>query len=177
MGWKSKLERARRLHRPSLKDWKCDGLYETFPAFAQTILEQNNLENGSCYSSSFSATNKGGPCVESLPVVLDAKHLSPVDFADNYEAKAIPCVIRNIPQGHDHDQTHDGPSRSTPTDTTIVEKEAAECRGGGGRHAFQKGEPWPAVRSWTANALEDDSDLKNRYFKCGEDDNEKSIKM
>jgi len=31
------MRKAKRLHRPSLKDWECDGIYEKFPAFVESI--------------------------------------------------------------------------------------------------------------------------------------------
>lgn len=38
MGWKEKTDRAKRLHRPSLKDWSRDGLHSTFPRYAESVL-------------------------------------------------------------------------------------------------------------------------------------------
>lgn len=51
MGWRGKSEKAKRGHRPSLKNWECDGLYSTFPKYVSTILpskhpsSNNNIEN------------------------------------------------------------------------------------------------------------------------------------
>ena len=38
MGWKEKTDRAKKLHRPSLKNWERDGLHATFPQYASALL-------------------------------------------------------------------------------------------------------------------------------------------
>lgn len=127
MGWERKMERARRLHRPSLRDWEVDGLYETFTPFQQSILERPQYEH--------TLIREGLPT--NIPVVLDGRTLSPEVFARQYESQSIPCVITGIPE-------RDG---------------------------------WTAVQDWQFRALENDEDLRNRYFKCGEDDDGRSVKV
>ena len=39
MGWEESSARAKRLHRPSLRDWERDGLAHSFPAFASSVLD------------------------------------------------------------------------------------------------------------------------------------------
>ncbi|KAL3823176.1 hypothetical protein ACHAXA_010060 [Cyclostephanos tholiformis] len=39
MGWEESSARAKRLHRPSLRDWERDGLYSSFPAYASNVLD------------------------------------------------------------------------------------------------------------------------------------------
>jgi hypothetical protein len=129
MGWEREMERARRLHRPSLKNWECDGLYESFPEFQQSIFERPPYEHFIISQESGIPTN--------IPVVLDCRSVSPEEFHRNYEAKCIPCVITGIPQ-------------------------QAE---------------WGAVHEWKLENLMNDEDLRNRRFKCGEDDDERSIKV
>lgn len=127
MGWESKLDRARRLHRPSLKNWQCDGLAETFPAFQQSILERPPYEHF--------LIAEGIPT--NIPVVLDGRAVSPETFARDYEAQNIPCVITGIPERDE----------------------------------------WAAVQDWKPTSLESDETLRNRYFKCGEDDDGRSVKV
>jgi histone arginine demethylase JMJD6 len=127
MGWRKKMQKARKLHRPSLKDWECDGLYDKFPQFVESLQHEKNKE---------------------FPVILDAQTLTPQQFWDEYEAKCIPCIIRNIPNGYG-----DGPSSSS---SAMSE--------------------WPAVQKWTFDALEK-SPLRERPFKCGEDDDGNSVKI
>lgn len=140
MGWKKKIERARRLHRPSLKDWECDGLYEIFPAYVKSVLEEEQYQ---------SLRTNGRPMAahKSIPVLLDAKNTSQKQFAEDYEAKCIPAVITNIPNGHDLSQ-----------------------------HESKDGR-WSAVQNWQLDTLKSDSHLRNRFFKCGEDDDGKSVKV
>ena len=38
MGWEEKAAKAKKGHRPSLKNWERDGLYEKFPPFAEFLL-------------------------------------------------------------------------------------------------------------------------------------------
>jgi len=135
MGWRKKLEKAKRLHRPSLKDWECDGLYETFPAFVQSVSIQENYQ-------SFALSETNSP--QSLPLILDARTLTTEEFNAKYEAPCIPCVVQNIPAGYD-----------------------------GAQHFGE----WAAVRQWPLETLKKDSVLLNRLFKCGEDDDGKSIKV
>jgi histone arginine demethylase JMJD6 len=136
MGWKVELRRARRLHRPSLKDWEREGLSDTFPSFVK------ELEDDSRKFQVFI------PCDENaslnIPVVLDARQLTNTDFWDNYEAKEIPCIIKGIPAGFD---------------------------------SAEKVKEWPAVANWDFEALLDDECLRNRLFKCGEDDDGKKVKV
>jgi histone arginine demethylase JMJD6 len=94
MGWRSRLSRARRLHRPDLKDWEQDGLYEKFPEFANGIIGDDKRQYEHFVPSDENASRN-------IPVVLDAASLSTTEFFDNYEAKGIPCVIKNIPSGYD----------------------------------------------------------------------------
>lgn len=129
MGWEREMERARRLHRPSLKNWECDGLYESFPEFQQSIFERAPYEHFIISQESGIPTN--------IPVVLDCRSVSPEEFHRNYEAKCMPCVITGIPQ-------------------------QAE---------------WGAVHEWKLENLMNDEDLRNRRFKCGEDDDGRSIKV
>jgi histone arginine demethylase JMJD6 len=90
--WRKKMERARRLHRPSLKNWQVDGMAETFPEF---VRELQTLEN---YQSFF--LNEGHVQSQAIPAVLDAASLSREDF-NKYEIAGIPAVICNIPAGFD----------------------------------------------------------------------------
>jgi histone arginine demethylase JMJD6 len=201
MGWRTKLQKAKQLHRPSLKDWECDGLYQLnkFPSFLEYIrntpseqyttfyiepphpqqasvesrnINKNNdksapsIESSSVSSTSSSSTVNGAVCtdstnisdtmnnthtVPSLPMVLDAKILTTHEFHTNYESKNIPCVILNIPNGFDN--------------------------------ATSTGQPWPATKQWIQciplqpEQYHPNTPLRERLFKCGEDDNGKSIKV
>jgi histone arginine demethylase JMJD6 len=132
--WRKKMKRARRLHRPSLKNWEVDKLYKPFPSFAKDISESSGN-----YQSLLLSEN----APEQIPVVLDAKNLKKEDFWSKYEAKDIPCVIKSIPAGYD---------------SAVKTKE------------------WGAVAKWTLDALQD-SHLRKRVFKCGEDDDGNSIRV
>ena len=135
MGWRKKLHRAKRLHRPSLKDWECDGLHEEFHEFAQSLPEE---------PSEFIPTRNAHATTRSnLPAILDASVVSANEFWHKFEGHSIPCLINNIPNGYD-----------------------------GGNYVGE----WPAVRKWTFDSFEE-SPLRERVFKCGEDDDGNSIKV
>lgn len=131
------MRRARKLHRPSLKDWECDGLYESFPSFVDSLSDQYM----SFIPSDRNGRNYNIPT--DLPLVLDGRYLSVEEFNAKYE-KNTPCVIKGIPYGYD-----------------------------GGEQV----EEWHAVRKWSLSALAENPDLRHCKFKCGEDDDEKSIKV
>ena len=122
------MEQARRLHRPSLKDWERDGLYEEFPDYVNQLVTNGNYQ-------SFLLPRSNHP--QQLPAILDANEVGYEHFTSKYEARGIPCVIRSIPQV----------------------------------------EEWKAVDRWKLDLLQTDKDLRNRKFKCGEDDDGKSIKI
>jgi histone arginine demethylase JMJD6 len=128
MGWQSKMEDARRKHRPSLKDWECDGLFEAFPDFVKHLVSLGNYQ-------AFLLPNSDHPT--RLPAILDANQLGLDHFHSKYEARGIPCVIRSIPQV----------------------------------------EGWTAPERWQLDRLNVDQDLLDRKFKCGEDDDGRSIKI
>jgi histone arginine demethylase JMJD6 len=91
MGWQKKMERARRLHRPKLKDWEQDGLCETFPSFARELGRMENYQR-------FVLDNDSQQEQHSIPAVLDGSSLTRQKFYQ-YEINNIPCVIRGIPSG------------------------------------------------------------------------------
>lgn len=142
MGWKKKLRKAKKLHRPSLRDWECDGLYGQFPAFTKSIAAPSEH-----YRSFLLSSHKPNepPLPKNLPMILDARTVDKDEFTSNYEAKEIPCVIKNIPYGYDGAQG--------------------------------EGERWAAIDNWLLPALDDSEDLRERVFKCGEDDDGHSIKI
>lgn len=95
-GWKEKAKRAKRLHRPSLKDWGCDGYAKTFPSFYQSISNRNNYEFFIPFGN---ANNPDGSCSRiAVPAILDAASTSAQTFQSDYEARGIPSVIRGIPE-------------------------------------------------------------------------------
>jgi len=165
MPWEKEMERARRGHRPSLKNWERDGMYEKFPAFVRSIRQQQQQRSSdgddgdddkgiycmrwlllptSSLPTSFSEDGGSGSSTKSihppsLPVVLDGANLDHNFFASSLEAKGIPCIIRNIPLA-----------------------EGWRCH---------------SNKSWELSALYNDPLLRNRKFKCGEDDDGKSIRV
>ena len=169
------MRKAKAKHRPELDDWECDGLYEVFPSYVNGLSDdyeafipsqQNGgSSSGSLHVSSGSLTKSANhgisssgtaataaaidasaPTVipEEIPVVLNAETLTPQQFSNDYEAKKVPVVIRNIPDGHD-----------------------------GGKEA----PAWVATTRWGFFNLENDPELRERRFKCGEDDDGNSIKI
>eukprot|EP00584_Thalassiosira_punctigera_P014643 CAMPEP_0172549456 /NCGR_PEP_ID=MMETSP1067-20121228/18544_1 /TAXON_ID=265564 ORGANISM="Thalassiosira punctigera, Strain Tpunct2005C2" /NCGR_SAMPLE_ID=MMETSP1067 /ASSEMBLY_ACC=CAM_ASM_000444 /LENGTH=543 /DNA_ID=CAMNT_0013336847 /DNA_START=193 /DNA_END=1824 /DNA_ORIENTATION=+ len=54
MGWEEKAAKAKKGHRPSLKNWERDGLAQTFPPYAEALLTSSQPY------SSFKIDNDGG---------------------------------------------------------------------------------------------------------------------
>lgn len=136
--WEKRMDRARRLHRPSLKNWEQDNMYEAFPPFVKELQQQENYQ-GFFVDPTTKAHYQG----QQIPAVLDAATLSPEEFYQ-YEIEKVPCVIQNIVAGYD-----------------------------GGE--FTK--PWSAQENWQFDTLNNNEVLKDRKFKCGEDDDERNIKI
>lgn len=147
MGWRKKVHKAKKRHRPSLSDWECDRLFEKFPDFVQALPDHSALVFPSRPVPAQQQESSGVKAVHhyksSLPVHLDAKNLSKDEFQRCYESKCIPCVIDNLPSGFD--------------DCEFVGK-------------------WSAVDKWTLDRF-DESDIRARMFKCGEDDDGRKIKI
>ncbi|KAL7515586.1 hypothetical protein ACHAXN_013162 [Cyclotella atomus] len=131
MGWREKAHRAKRLHRPTLKDWTRDGLAATFSDYASPLVEgedayccfrlgtannnnddvsTENNSNGSAQEIKWSVgdyhENNGAITgsdlnTKMIPAVLEAKDTPPECFHSEYEARCIPVVIRDVPYGID----------------------------------------------------------------------------
>mmetsp|Transcript_11297 Transcript_11297/g.24094 ORF Transcript_11297/g.24094 Transcript_11297/m.24094 type:complete len:608 (-) Transcript_11297:276-2099(-) len=149
MGWEEKAAKAKKGHRPSLKNWERDNLAQTFPPYADALLNSphpySSFKIVTCndddddndgrrwkaveQSLSLEHVRRGGNTngtngngigsgrmrrhnnhrggvrgpygnVETMvPVVLDACETPPKIFHERYEAKCIPVVIRNVPNG------------------------------------------------------------------------------
>lgn len=140
MGWREKAHRAKRLHRPTLKDWTRDGLAATFPSYASPLIEGQDAycclrlnEMGGADTDGAQGCNNDG-CIQEIkwsvedyrenngaiggnsnarmiPVVLDVKDTPPECFHSEYEARCIPVVIRGVPYG-----VHCGQQQQHPTD-------------------------------------------------------------
>ena len=180
MGWISKTDRAKKAHRPSLKDWTCDHLYTTFPPYQQEIL---NLSQDKDISHSYEACLPFGKTPQQsyhcyheteekprstvrsviIPRRMDAKKVSPSTFHSEYEARGIPTVMTNVPQGYDVPLPP--PSNKNHPNTAALS-------------SSMRSNPneWKALTEWDWEELEK-SPLRERLFKCGEDDDGRSVKM
>jgi len=160
MGWRSKAEKAKTGHRPSLKDWACDGFNKTFPEYTAKILSLENLgyQHFTPEGEVFHSYN------DAIPARLDARYTSPKQFHDNYEAKLIPTVITHIPEGYD---VPNPPARGSYEE----KKEQSSNDNHVSPHR------WRALERWTLDNLQNDNELRERALKCGEDDDERKIRM
>ena len=206
MGWQEKAIKARKGHRPSLKNWERDGLAQTFPPYAEALLRSDRpyqsfeMQNGEAVERSLrlddvrgdgdgsnrkcgggGGTSKG----KTYPVVLDAARTPPREFHAQYEAQCVPVVIRDVPYGASvsrNDAANNDGNRDGDGDVNM-EEEKKECdghgnnsRASGANNNSNNGE-WPAVRRWTLDALSRDPHLADRPLKCGEDDDGYTIRM
>jgi hypothetical protein len=161
MGWKSRTEKAKKDHRPNLKDWAGDDFHKTFPEFSKRI---QNLENMGYQHFNAKGGDQYHSCHSTIPARLDAKYTSPKQFHDNYEAKGIPCVFTNIPQGYD---------LPLPPQRKSSFEEKKDCND----YPERTPHAWPALDRWTLNNLQNDSDLRERLLRCGECDDGHSIRI
>ena len=156
MSWKEKTDKAKRLHRTDITDWTVDGLYESFPNWSKSILEKDDHKYESFIP--FLTHHTTTTATATIPSLLDAKHVSPKKFQEEYEAKSIPCVLLSIPQGYDVIHNSSNNYQNNDDDK-------------------QKYYEWKALRRWSLSALNEDDDLRERPLKCGEDDDGNTIRM
>eukprot|EP01082_Thalassiosira_pseudonana_P015381 g14603.t1 g14603 contig9:2251482-2253142(-) len=158
--WREKAAKAKRGHRPSLKNWERDGLYASFPSFAAALTSPSarpyssfQLDDGEVLECSLGAeearrrgaemsrrgssdhvtTNERTMMV--YPVVLDAKETSPSLFHQRYEASCIPVVIRDIPYGGDVAcSSADGRDGANNEDAMDYQEEKKECDNSSSAH-------------------------------------------
>lgn len=152
--WRHQSEKIKRLHRPNLKDWTRYGQYYSFPLFVKSL-----LSNPSNYIHRRTLTHKNNR-YQKLPVHLDARYVSPTEFHIKYESHRIPVIISHIPQGYGYNFL--SATKNDPEERTL------HC------HRLR---PWPALNNWTLPSLEENKLLREKKFKCGEDDNGNSIKI
>jgi len=91
MEWREKLDKAKKLHRPSHKDWTCDGFYNTFPSYLRSIESKHSLYE------SFAPSDGDVNYLPDLPIVVAASTLSRDQFIRDIEEKNVPAIIRQIP--------------------------------------------------------------------------------
>ena len=121
MGWREKADRAKRLHRPSLKNWARDGMAWSFPRFVESLNKRNyeTFIPGLATDAQDSSRSSSSSGAISVPAILDANTTSVETFQQQYEARGIPSVIRGIPERRGGRQRGGGPiwngSRTTPT--------------------------------------------------------------
>ena len=165
MGWKSESKRAKRLHRPSLDDWGCDGLERTFSDFASSILRQKCAVD---HFNPFGATNQYGSII---PSVLDSCVTSVGEFHQRYEAKGIPCIIQNIPDW--------GMTQALMSDASADEAKKNNDLFSQSRDIVKVSTKrrWSALDNWTLDNLKRDEDLRHCRLKCGEDDDGHSVRL
>lgn len=97
--WRAKLERAKRLHRPSLDDWGEEELYKTFPAFREQLAEEDNYQSFFLHEAQQVEAQQQTQ-ESSIPVRINGASLRPEDF-HRYELESIPAVIKGITLGFD----------------------------------------------------------------------------
>lgn len=191
MGWRSKAEKAKKGHRPSLKNWACDNLHQSFPPYRDGVLAQSNLgyetfvpfsnktkrRSYHYYMNGESTTSIGIDIQEGksmIPARIDARVTPPSIFHSEYEAKLIPTVITHIPQGFDVPPPPPSlPSSSSSSGRSTTSK-YIEKNNQGEEETIHA---WKALSRWDLKSLASDDKLRERMFKVGEDDNGKTIKM
>jgi hypothetical protein len=169
MGWKSESKRAKKSHRPSLSldDWGRDGFSTTFPSYVANVLRQK-------YAVEHFDPFRDGPLLNDLhptiPAILDACTLTVDEFHDRYEAKGIPCLIKNIPDGYCGMNRLESHSR-------IVEEKKENDSFIPSKTSPTMPKRWNALDRWTVDSLEKDCDLRDYKLKCGEDDDGYSVRL
>jgi len=161
------MRRAKAKHRPDLDDWECDGLFEVFPSFVNGLSEDyeafipSQQHNQSCSSPTTSGTtttgaNRNSTSTSNATTINEIPEDIPV---------VIDATTLTVSQFARDYESHRVPAviRNIPNGHDGGVTEAAE--------------PWPALDRWSFWHLERDPELRERAFKCGEDDDGNSIKI
>ncbi len=164
----------------------------------------SDSESSSCSNNNNNKKNNNSMrCT--IPARIDARVTPPSDFHSQFEAKKVPTVITNIPQGFDVPPPPPLPPSSSVSKSEGKDagkekgddkekvrhknntKNAAEASPSSSSSATTAVESntneettvhaWKALKNWNIESLSTDPSLRERPFKCGEDDDGKSIKM
>jgi len=145
------MRKAKAKHRPDLEDWEGDGLFEVFPSYLSSLSEDYEVFIPSQQNDAINIPSQNVGAQRPRPRIPEE----------------IPVVLdadRLTPQQFSHYYE----ARSVPA---VIRNIPAGQDGG------NASPEWPALRSWNLFALEKDPDLRERPFKCGEDDDGNSIKV
>mmetsp|Transcript_8906 Transcript_8906/g.24676 ORF Transcript_8906/g.24676 Transcript_8906/m.24676 type:complete len:488 (+) Transcript_8906:89-1552(+) len=176
MGWEKQMRKAKRLHRPSLRNWESDGLYHTFPDFQEEMLGEKFQDSVRNNSNNSSISSSGS--FQSSTVGIQAASAERRRQRD-YEAfipdeKNTPVAAESVPMVLDARTltTQDFWDNYEGKEIPCVIRNIPQGYEGG-----QRVQPWQGLRSWPLETLRYDAQLRNRVFKCGEDDDGRSIKV
>lgn len=186
MGWHSKTRRAKRRHRSSLTDddWSRDKLYDKFPCLKDNICDGNNdylsylpfgptpnvsYHQKSTFLSPSVKKRKRSTITVKIPVKLDAKTTSPIEFREQYERVGVPVIILNISECCDLPL----PSCSQKGQNTMTNEMSSSTMVKYQQYPHQ----WEANSLWRISALASDPALENYKFKVGEDDEGIALRM
>lgn len=150
MGWHTTMRRAKAKHRPELDDWEGDGLFEVFPAFVSSLSEDYEVFIPSQQDGSGSSSYQHQQ--------VNASNKIPEDIPAVVDATTLSV----------QEFASDYEAKKIP----LVIRNIPRGHDGG-----KEIPEWRAMRDWGFFSLENDPELRERAFKCGEDDDGSSIKV
>ena len=100
MSWKKKADKARKGHRPSLKNWERDGLYYKFPIYLENLSNRKTKYESFLLRSWGNHDDSTHDEVVNIPMIMDHKSSTSRDRIQLCESKKIPALIHNIPYGN-----------------------------------------------------------------------------
>lgn len=181
---------AKLRHRPRLKgNWERDGMYEEFPKFLESLHRQhrnNQDDDDSCCGGSGSSGHYSSP---PPPQSSSSKPTSVAEmqqqrqlqrqqqrsfFVDDetcqeWTDKNCPNLPVKLDAAH-----------TTKDEFCRYEIDCIPCVITNIPNGYDGGKfvgKWPGMDKWQLDALSDDDTLLDRRFKCGEDDDERTIRI
>mmetsp|Transcript_41597 Transcript_41597/g.99721 ORF Transcript_41597/g.99721 Transcript_41597/m.99721 type:complete len:532 (+) Transcript_41597:141-1736(+) len=192
MGWEEEMHDAKLRHRPRLKgNWERDGMAKAFPKYLESLQRQlqqqqqqqyyqQNNHHGPTAAAGHAVTGAGSGAATTNPVaamqlkrqLLQQQQQSffvDDETSQEWHDKGLPALPVRLDA-----------ARLTKDEFCKYEVDCVPCVITNIPNGYDGGQfvgKWPGADKWQLSALAEDETLVDRRFKCGEDDDERTIRV